>query len=621
MKNKKETKKPYKSLPSNIIWSFSHQLRYAPSSFILLALCVPLNIAMTYAGIYLPSLVVSEITNDSTLEHAVTVVGGLLLVMLLGGILTDTFSRLADSRIGIYRHKVTLEVWKKALGCPYQLFESKKMRDLQNRASRATEMWDGVQPLTNLPEKTLRLTEAVISYFLFGTVLTFVSPWLVPILTAAPLVNWFCATLYRKWEYSHREEQSDYDGKLWYIQQKPSDFGYAKDIRIYGMADWIRDMYKKLTAEKLKWENKSILRTFLSGLADLFIILIRDGAAYALLIAMAIRGEITVDRFVFCFAAISSFASFIGSIVSNYNAMQSVSLNISDLREYLDTAETDGTGEANVDDMLKLSPEITFDHVSFRYDGAEADTIRDISFTIRSGEKIALVGLNGAGKTTLVKLLCGLYEPTSGEIRVNGIPVKKFLHKDYFRLFAPVFQDVKTSIFSLAETVSAKSESETDYARAEECMRRAGLGEKIDSLPHGIYTKLDKQVNRDGIELSGGELQKLMLARAMYKDAPVLVLDEPTAALDPIAESRIYEEYLKMAEHKTSLFISHRLASTRFCSRIFYLENGVIAEEGTHSELVHAGGKYAELFEIQSCWYRDDFDGISNVTIEGGADE
>ena len=131
MKNKKETKKPYKSLPSNIIWSFSHQLRYAPSSFILLALCVPLNIAMTYAGIYLPSLVVSEVTNDRTLEHAVTVVGGLLLVMLLGGILTDTFSRLADSRIGIYRHKVTLEVWKKALGCPYQLFESKKMRDLQ----------------------------------------------------------------------------------------------------------------------------------------------------------------------------------------------------------------------------------------------------------------------------------------------------------------------------------------------------------------------------------------------------------------------------------------------------------------------------------------------------------
>ena len=271
--------------------------------------------------------------------------------------------------------------------------------------------------------------------------------------------------------------------------------------------------------------------------------------------------------------------------------------------------------------MLISSPEITFDHVSFRYDGADTDTIRDVSFTIQSGEKIALVGLNGAGKTTLVKLLCGLYEPTSGEIRVNGIPVKKFLHKDYFRLFAPVFQDVKTSIFSLAETVSAKSESETDYARAEECMRRAGLGEKIASLPKGIYTKLDKQVNRDGIELSGGELQKLMLARAMYKDAPVLVLDEPTAALDPIAESRIYEEYLKMAEHKTSLFISHRLASTRFCSRIFYLENGMIAEEGTHSELVHAGGKYAELFEIQSCWYRDDFNGIGNDKAEGGMDE
>lgn len=607
MKKKEPSKKPYKSLASNVLWSFRRQLKYAPSSFILLVLCVPLNIAVNYAGVYLPSLVVSEVTNGNTLEHAMLTVGALLFLLLIGNILTDTFQRLSGSRIGVYRYKVTSELNRKSLGCCYQLFESKKMRDLLDRASHATQMWDGVQPLTDLPKKSLNLLEAVFSYILFGSVLTFVSPWLVPILTAAPLVNWLCAKAYRKWEYSHREEQSDIDGKLWYLQSKPSDFGYAKDIRIYGMADWLKDTYQKLSAEKRQWENKSIRRGFVSGLADLLVILLRDGAAYALLIAMALRGEIAVDRFVLCFAAISSFASFIGSIVGSWNSMHSLSLQICDLREYLETAETDGTGEAKVDGMLEKSPEITFDHVSFRYEGAEDDTLRDLSFTIRSGEKIALVGLNGAGKTTLVKLLCGLYAPTSGEIRVNGIPVSKFYRKDYYRLFAPVFQDVKTAFFSLAETVSAKSGSETDYALAEECMRRAGLGEKIDSLPNGIYTKLDKQVNEDGIELSGGEVQKLMLARAMYKNAPVLVLDEPTAALDPIAESRVYEEYLKMAENKSSLFISHRLASTRFCDRIFYLENGRIAEEGTHEFLVKSGGRYAELFEIQSCWYRDDY--------------
>lgn len=609
MKKKKEPKKkPYKSLFSNTIWSFKRQLKYAPSSFILLVFCVPLNVAMSYAGIYLPSLVVSEVTNGNAIENAVLRVGALIVAMLVGKTLIDVFNRLSGSRIGIYRYKVTSELNRKSLGCYYQIFESKKMRDLLDRASRTTQMWDGVQPLTDLPKKSLNLIEAVIHYILFGTVLTFVSPWLVPILTIAPLVNWLFAKAYRKWEYNHREEQSDIDGKRGYLLSKTSDFSFAKDIRIYGMADWLKDMYKKLSAEKRAWENKGIFRSFISGLADLVVILIRDGAAYALLIAMALDGEITVDKFVLYFAAISSFASFIGNIVGNWNAMHTVSLQICDLREYLDITEEDGTGEAKVDDMLRKSPEITFVHVSFRYEGAEADTLHDISFTIRSGEKIALVGLNGAGKTTLVKLLCGLYKPTEGEIYVGGMPINKFFRKDYYRLFAPVFQDVNTAFFSLAETVSAKSEAETDYARAEECMRRAGLGEKLDALPNGICTKLDKQVNADGIELSGGEMQKLMLARALYKDAPILVLDEPTAALDPIAESNIYTEYQRMSEGKSSLFISHRLASTRFCDRIFYLENGKIAEEGTHAQLVRAGGKYSNLFEMQSCWYRDDRD-------------
>lgn len=617
MKKKTDTKKPYKSLLSNAAWSFRRLMKYAPSSFFMLVLCVPLNIAMTYAGIYLPSLVVAEVTNNSTFENALLTVGGLLFAMLAGRILTDIFRRLSRSRLGIYRYKVTDELTRKSLGCFYQIYETKKMRDLLGRAERATQMWGGMNPLVDLPTKTLNLIEAVICYFLFGTALTFVSPWIVPILTAAPIVNWLCAKLYRKWEYNHREEQSDIDSKLWYVQSKPADFGFAKDIRIYGMAEWIRDMYRKLTTEKRRWENKSILRQFVSGLADLFIILIRDSGAYALLIAMALRGEITVDRFVFCFAAISSFASFIGSIIGNYNSMQSVSMNICDFREYLDIAESDGTGEAVIDGMLELSPEITFDHVTFRYDGAKTDTLKDISFTIKSGEKIALVGLNGAGKTTLVKLLCGLYEPTSGEIRINGIPVKKFYRRDYYKLFSPVFQNVETSFFSLAETVVAGSGDEPDYSLAKQCMRRAGLGPKIDSLPNGIYTKLDKQVNEDGIELSGGEVQKLMLARALYKDAPVLVLDEPTAALDPISESRVYEEYMRLSDRKSSLFISHRLASTRFCDRILYLDNGRIAEEGTHSELVGKGGKYAQLFEIQSCWYRDDCGGLKGNSGEG----
>lgn len=223
------------------------------------------------------------------------------------------------------------------------------------------------------------------------------------------------------------------------------------------------------------------------------------------------------------------------------------------------------------------------------------------------------MGLNGAGKTTLVKLLTGLYVPTAGEIRVNGVPMVDFRLEEYYKLFAPVFQDAGTGPFTILETVTSRTDGGGDRERAEACLRDAGLGDKIDSLPRGLDTVLDKQLDKDGTDLSGGEKQKLMLARAIYKDAPILVLDEPTAALDPIAENQIYLQYNAMTVGKTSLFISHRLASTRFCDRILFLRDGEIAELGTHDELMALGGAYSKLFEIQSCWYRDDY--------KGGAEE
>lgn len=616
VKTKKQKIKPYRSALSNALWSFHSILKDSPLFFLLMVLEIPLNICLSYTEIYLPSLVVAEVTGRASLMHAAIQVGTVILVMLIAGSLHTFLDEVSQAYLSEYRFKRQIDVDRKSLNCFYQTYEQKEIRDLSERAARATQMWDMVQPVSDVPRRSLKLIENVLSYLLFGSVIAFVSPYLVPILTIAPVVNWLCARAYRNWEYAHREQWTDIDNRLWYVQGETANFAAAKDIRIYGMAGWFRQVYNDLSKSRSGWDKKLIRRSFLSRIADLFVILLRDGAAYALLIRMTLAGDITVDKFLLYFSAISMFASFIGNIMNEWNGIRSTSLAVCDYHKYLDLPEQDGTGEADVTKHIKTAPEITFDHVSFRYEGAEEDTLQDISFTVKPGEKIALVGLNGAGKTTLVKLLCGLYLPTRGDIRINGVSFRKFHRRDYYRLFSPVFQDVQTGFFSLAETVSGQIDRDMDFHRAEHCMRLAGLGDKLDSLPKGIHSRLDKQIYTDGIELSGGEVQKLMLARALYKDAPILVLDEPTAALDPLSENRIYLQYQDMTRSKTSLFISHRLASTQFCDRILYLKEGRIAEDGTHDGLLALGGEYAQLYEMQSCWYQEDYIPSENEVIQ-----
>ena len=602
-------KKPTHSVFSNFAWSLKMLLKYSKAAFFITALFIPINIGLRYLEIYLPSLVVSEVTNGQTINHSLLSIGIVMLLIMLGNIIVQALGHIRNSTLGIYRYKITDLVTRKQLSMFYQTYEQKEVRDLANRASIATQMWDGVQPLTDIVYNGFGMIENLLGYILFGSVISFASPWLVPILTVAPIVNILSVKAYNKWEYAHRSKMTDLNQKLGHVEELPDDFAAAKDIRIYSMASWLRECYRDLSDQRSKWDRNVVKKSFLSRIADLVVILIRDGGAYALLIHMFYSGKIGIDEFVLYFAAISSFASWVGGIISCWNKANTVSLKLCDFRDFVDYPEYDGSGIAKAADHMNTVPEIEFKNVSFRYDGAEQDTIHDLSLKIKSGEKLALVGLNGAGKTTLVKLLCGLYRPTSGEIFFNGIPLSDFKREDYYKLISPVFQEIRTAFFSLAETVSGKSTAETDLEKAETCMRQAGLGAKIDALPDGIHTKLNKKVHENGTELSGGEAQKLMLARALYKDAPLLILDEPTAALDPIAESKIYNEFNVMAKNKTSLFISHRLASTSFCDRIILLENGNITEEGTHQELMGANGTYKGLFDIQSCWYKEDMEG------------
>lgn len=426
MKKKKSTYSIY----SNFTWTLKMLLRYSPATFFITALFIPINIGLRYLEIYLPSLVVMEVTGGQTLSHAISSVGVILLLMMSGSIAIQALGHIRESTFRIYRYKMSALVTEKQLSMFYQTYEQKEVRDLANRATIATQMWDGVQPLTDIVYSGFGMIENLLGYVLFGSVISLASPWLVPLLTVAPVVNLLSVRAYNQWEYAHRDKLSDLNQKLDYVETLPDRFSSAKDIRIYSMASWLRACYNDLSSQRAKWDKRMVKKRFLSRIADLVVILVRDGGAYALLIHMYYSGEIRIDGFVLYFAAISSFATWVGGIISCWNKAHATSLKLCDFREFVDYPESDGSGAAKAADHMDTIPEIEFRNVRFRYDGADQDTICDLSLRIRSGEKLALVGANGAGKTTLVKLLCGLYRPTSGEIFINGIPLTDFKRQD-----------------------------------------------------------------------------------------------------------------------------------------------------------------------------------------------
>lgn len=298
----------------------------------------------------------------------------------------------------------------------------------------------------------------------------------------------------------------------------------------------------------------------------------------------------------------STFTTWVMGILQEISALHRESLDISRLRENLDYPEP-----FRFEDGEPIPPankyELTLEKVSYRYPGAEADTILALDLTVHVGEKLAIVGLNGAGKTTIVKLLCGLLDPTEGKVLLNGKDIRLFDRRAYYGLFSAVFQEFSMLDVTVAECI-AQSATQIDYDRIADCVEKAGLSATIADLPQGLRTHLGRQVYLDGVLLSGGQTQRRMLARALYKDGPILALDEPTAALDPIAEAEIYEKFDRIAGDKTAIYISHRLSSCKFCDEIVVFHGGQIIQQGSHDSLVaEKNGKCYELWHAQAQYY------------------
>lgn len=450
-----------------------------------------------------------------------------------------------------------------------------------------------------------QLLQSIIGFGLYLLLISHLEPILLLVIIITTISGYFVNRKMNEWGYLHREESAAYTKDLRYVCNCVMDNEMPKDIRIFGMQSWLMDFYNSALSLYKNFCDRREKQYLIANLVDVILLFLRNGIAYVYLIQMALTQNISAAEFLLYFSAVTGFTNWVTTILDNAIKLHRQSLNANQYRAFIEHPEPFTFEEGlPLEKDLSKAYEITLEDVSFRYPEAEKDTISHLNLTIHPGEKLAIVGLNGAGKTTLVKLVSGFLDPTEGRVLLNGEDIRQYNRRDYYNLFAAVFQDFSRLETTIVANV-AQTETHIDDARVKDCLEKAGLSKKITELPNGAKTNLGRLMNDDGIELSGGENQRLMLARALYKDAPMLILDEPTAALDPIAENEIYLKYNEMTQGRTSLYISHRLASTQFCDRILYIVGGRIAEEGTHNQLLALGGGYANLFEVQSQYYKE----------------
>ena len=473
----------------------------------------------------------------------------------------------------------------------------------KERASSACD--DNQSPAESIWLTWTNILANLLGFAVYLALLSSLSPLLILAVIATTAAGYFVSRKVNQFGYLHREEEAAYTAEMRYVKRTVTSRAFAKDIRIFGLKPWLMEVWQKSFQLYESFLRRREKHYFLTNLADFLLSLLRNGISYAYLLHLTLTEGLSASTFLLYFTAASGFTQWITGILEQFTQLSKASLEISVVREFLEWPEGfQLTGGDPIPDAVNGTYELQLEHVTYRYPGAAEDTIHDLSLTLHRGEKVALVGLNGAGKTTLVKLLCGFLDPTQGTVRLNGVDIRKLNRRAYYKLFSAVFQEFSLLEATVAENVAQQVEG-IDEEKVWQCLENAGLSDAVRALPQGLQTHLGRSIYDDGTELSGGQTQRLMLSRALYRDGAVLVLDEPTAALDPITESEIYLKYSEMTQGKTSLFISHRLASTRFCDRIILLENGSIAEEGSHEALLQAGGSYAKLFSVQRRYYEE----------------
>lgn len=610
------------SILSDILFFADYFRREEPMVLVLSVFEIILKSVAPLIGIWLPKVTLDLVEQGATVPRAATVLGSFVILMILVNGINQAVEGGKYHMYNTQRSNMLGKLFLKSLRIKYGDVEAGEMKKVYVKAGDSIRYGDG-SAMSMTVSRTIALCVNLLSFILYSTVLGFLNLWMLAVLIGLSLINYRLSLSHIKKQETFRDE----NGTAWRhynsVNNAMGNPGGAKDIRIFGMKRWLLQLREVVLGELTEVQKKQQLTSAFYNRIAFMLSALRDLGAYGWLLYLASEGRLTAGDFVLYFGAITGFSGFVNGIMYSLADLRSAANNTDYLRAYLELPEEDRvSGNRHVEELAKVTS-IEFRDVSFSYKQRQDDGIQDegvnndesnaeekyifrhFNLTIHAGEKIALVGVNGAGKTTFVKLLCGMYDPDEGQILINGVDRNEFPRDEWYELFSVVFQETLILPFTVGENLSMSRIERVDEKRAWSCLDKAGLGDFFREQSIDLRRYMTRRLMKDGLELSGGQKQRFLLARALYKDAPILVLDEPTAALDPIAESQVYDSYQKYTEGKMAIFISHRLASTRFSDRIVLIDNGCIVEMGSHEELMCARGSYAEMFELQSSYYSE----------------
>lgn len=594
-----------------------------PAVFVSTGLASAVKALTPYVAIYFSARLIGELAgrrNEQTLTRLVLIL--LLttaLLALLGAALTRWKNAVREA--GDFREQKIFA--DKILSMDFTVVDTPHIQDLRSQI-RQNENWAG-RGLPMIPDQFEQLVTAVFqiggaaalsaSLFTQRVPAGAATAWLNSPLAALGMLALLVGTTLLSPVFELKTEAcwADYAKLATFGNRIFGFYGFmafrnieetAPDIRMYRQDILCR---RKMKSEnvfsttspiaKASWGSAGIYGALAGAISKLFL-----GVIYLFVCLKAWGGAFGVGLVTQYVSAVTALSAGLTTLIAVTGKMRVNAAFLQIVFEFLDTPNEMYQGSLTVEKRSDRKYEVEFRNVTFRYPASSEDALKNVSLKFNIGERLAIVGQNGSGKTTMIKLLCRLYDPTEGEILLNGINIRKYSYPEYLSIFSVVFQDFQLLSFSLSENVAVNAAP--DRARVAECLEQAGFGDRLAALPHGLDTGLFRDFDQQGVEVSGGEAQKIAIARALYKDAPFIVLDEPTAALDPVSEAEIYARFNTLISDKTAIYISHRLSSCRFCDRIAVFDKGRIVQFGSHEDLVaDEGGKYHELWTAQAQYY------------------